>query len=577
MKNYKKYIVGMTVALGVCLVVSCSKDFLNYDPKGSVTAAQLTSPTQVDALVIAAYASLISTSFNQPAVSEWVFGSVRSDDSYKGGSGTTDQGGINNLEQYNLTLPDNSGYAGTIFSNYYSRISRVNLALQGLEKLTDAQMPLRKVRMGEMRFLRGFYHFKLKQLFKFPPYADHKVSADSLVTVSNSILSDDQLWDKIGEDFQYALDNLPDVQPQKGRANKFAAAAFLGKLRLYQAYQQNPANNAVTSINQARLTQALALFQQIIDSGKYGLFDNFGKNFTYGYENGVESIMAVQCSMNDGTAVGRIDQEHSLNYGQEANFGCCSFHNPSQNMVNAFRTQNGLPMFTTFNNVEMKATADFQNNTFDPRLDHTVVIPTHPFKYDLNFVATTAWARTPAIYGQFLSMKETQLPANIFKNGAFVGSAHNIDMMRYDDVLLMKAEALIELNQLAPAMTLINQVRQRAANSTQWLKYANNTTFSKYDIALYDGVNLPWTQANARMALQWERRLEFAMESPRFFDLVRWGIADVTLNAYLAVEKVRHTYLSGAVFTKGRDEYAPIPLAQINAVAPGIYKQNVGY
>ena len=68
-----------------------------------------------------------------------------------------------------------------------------------------------------------------------------------------------------------------------------------------------------------------------------------------------------------------------------------------------------------------------------------------------------------------------------------------------------------------------------------------------------------WDQATAFKVLQWERRLEFAMESPRFFDLVRWGIAAETLNAFLSVEKTRHSFLSSAKFTKIKYEYLPIP------------------
>jgi hypothetical protein len=89
-------------------------------------------------------------------------------------------------------------------------------------------------------------------------------------------------------------------------------------------------------------------------------------------------------------------------------------------------------------------------------------------------------------------------------------------------------------------------------------------------------VNCVWTQDFARKAMQWERRMEFAMESPRFFDLVRWGIAAETLNAYLAVEKTRFAYLKDAAFTKGKDEYLPIPQTQINLTG-NTYKQNNGW
>ena len=91
-----------------------------------------------------------------------------------------------------------------------------------------------------------------------------------------------------------------------------------------------------------------------------------------------------------------------------------------------------------------------------------------------------------------------------------------------------------------------------------------------------DGGNIVWTKDNALKALQYERRMEFAMEGPRFFDLVRWGVADQVLNAYLAVEKTRKTFLSAAAFTKGRDEYYPIPFREIN-FTKGLYVQNPGY
>ena len=155
-----------------------------------------------------------------------------------------------------------------------------------------------------------------------------------------------------------------------------------------------------------------------------------------------------------------------------------------------------------------------------------------------------------------------------------MGVAKNYDVIRYDDVLLMQAEAYIELGQQASALPLINQLRARAAASTAKLKKANGLFASNYKTLQYSAAG--WTQAYARQALQWERRLEFATEGERFFDLVRWGIAAPTLNAYLTVEKVRRPFLSTAVFTAGRDEYLPIPQSEI-IFTNGLYKQNPGY
>ena len=131
-----------------------------------------------------------------------------------------------------------------------------------------------------------------------------------------------------------------------------------------------------------------------------------------------------------------------------------------------------------------------------------------------------------------------------------MGTAHNYDILRYDDILLMQAEAYIELNQPALALPLINQIRTRAAASTGRLKKSDGTFASTYKTLTYPVAG--WTQSYARQALQFERRLEFATEGPRFFDLVRWGIAETTLNAYIAIEKTRRTFLSTAKFTAGR-------------------------
>ena len=151
--------------------------------------------------------------------------------------------------------------------------------------------------------------------------------------------------------------------------------------------------------------------------------------------------------------------------------------------------------------------------------------------------------------------------------------------MRFADVLLMRAEALIELSRQDEALPLINQVRARAAASTNRLKSSDGSPAALYEVAQYTpGANIVWNQENARKALRFERRLEFAMENMRFFDLVRWGVAEETINAYYERERIRrpNIYNEETVFTAGRDEYLPIPQAQIN-FSKGVYTQNTGY
>src|SRR5690606_1080953 len=374
--------------------------------------------------------------------------------------------------------------------------------------------------------------------------------------------------------------NLPVDQPEVGRANKISAMAYLAKVRLYQAYEQDD-NHNVVAINPARLNEVVQLTEEVMASGKYDLQPDFAENFLYGYDNGPESVFAIQFSIDDGTSIGRLSMATSLNYSLAPQYGCCWFHLPSQNMVNAFQTSNeGLPRFDDFNEFEL----DDDDLTpagvgVDPRIDHTIGIAGHPFKYQPDILYSHSWERISTLYGSFGNMKEQQAAdcPCFRKVGPFFGSSKNIDVIRYADVILWRAEALIELGRHDEALPLINMIRERAANSTGRTKHADGTDPSNYRISPYvDGVNINWTQDNAREALRWERRLEFAMEGPRFFDLVRWGIAAETLNGYLDKEKTRRTFLSSAQFTKGRDEYYPIPQREID-FTKGLYKQNPGY
>lgn len=214
-----------------------------------------------------------------------------------------------------------------------------------------------------------------------------------------------------------------------------------------------------------------------------------------------------------------------------------------------------------------------------PRLDHTVAIIGHPYKYSTNFIFAKSWLRAPEVYGNYMSLKEVVAPddPSFKKMPPFMSSSKNQDIIRFDDILLYKAEALIELNREMEALPLINQVRERAINSTDLLKQADNSPASNYHMDIYKpGVNCNWTKDFARQALQWERKLEFSMEGWRFFDLVRWGIAAETLNAYFAREKTRRPHLNTAHFQKNKDEYWPIPLNQIN-YSSGLYEQNPGW
>jgi len=559
------------ITSGLLILSSCSK-VLDYTPTGVLASSDLKSPVAIEGLVNAAYASIGNGDMIGPIYSKWAYGSVRSDDSYKGGGGTGDVGEIDAMEHYNLVTPSMGAFVSRSWTNLYKSISRANVALRAVNTLTDAEFPNKKIRIAELKFLRGHSYMTLKLLYKNIPIFDETATAEDILKVSNDLKNEDS-WNKIGADFQFAIDNLPAKQANLGRVNKFSAQAYLAKLRLYQAYEQDD-KHQVVSINKARMQQVVDLAQSVISSGNYALSNDIADNFLPETENGPESVFAIQFTINDGTTAGRLSFEDGLNYPHGApQYGCCGFHASSQNLVNAFTTDaDGLPNFTTFNN----SIADLTTATVDVRIDHTVGIDGHPYKYDNTKPYSKSWVRDPGVYGNFHTMRKQQLAtsASYFKLGPFMGTARNYDIIRFDDVLLMQAEAYIELGQQDKAMIIINQIRKRAASSTGRLKKIDGTYASNYNVKEYTSV--VWTQDYARIALQWERRLEFATEGERFFDLVRWGKAESILNNYISIEKSRRTFLATAKFTAGRDEYLPIPQSEI-IFTNGLYKQNPGF
>ena len=571
LKKMKNIIVSTIIVSSLFLFGSC-QDELNYTPTGVLSSSDLTSPAAIDGLVTSAYAAIGNGDMIGPIYSDWVYGSVRSDDAYKGGGGTGDVGEIDALEHYNLTTPTLGAFVTRSWQNLFKSISRCNVALRAVNTLDEAKYPSKKIRLAELRFLRGHSYFVMKRLYKNIPIFDETISDEEILKVSNTI-SNDESWNKIAADFQFAIDNLPTTQQEVARANKLAAQAYLAKVRLYQAYEQD-ATHKVVNINKTKLQEVVSLTQAVISSGKYRLSSDIADNFLPETENGPESIFAIQFTVNDGTTAGRMSYEDGLNYPHGApQYGCCGFHAASQNLVNAHTTDiNGWPNFETFND----SNANLNTQTVDPRLDHTVGIDGHPYKYDNSKPFSNSWVRDAGVYGNFHTMRFQQLASSgsYFKLGPFMGTAKNYDILRFDDVLLMQAEAYIQLGQHEKALDIINQIRNRAAASTGRLKKADGTFASKYNVKPYSSTI--WTQNFAWNALMWERRIEFATEGSRFFDLVRWGIAEQTLNAYISKEKVRRPYLATAKFTAGRDEYLPIPQAEIT-FTNGLYKQNPGF
>ena len=575
----KTKITKLALSLTLMFLFSC-ESMLDQKPQGIVSSDDLNAPDKVEQMIIAAYSFCGQNHFTKQMGMPYAEGSCRGGEAYKGGSGTNDVSEQNLWETFTYMEPTTTGDLDNLWWVHYVAIGRIHDALRRVEKLNEEDFPLKNQRIAELRFLRGHIYMYMKLCFNFFPYIDENTPEDQYDKISNDELSNEELWQKLIADFRYGVENLPKKQDEVGRPTKYAAEAYLAKALLFSAYEQDEKHNVI-NINKDKLTEVANLCKDIIDYSGKSLATDYSDNFLCEYENGPESIWAIQYSANDdGSPTGRLNSW--LVYPMNPEYGCCGFLQPSISMMNCFKTVNGLPDFDNFNSgVSLDNKEAITSAQIDPRLLHTACVPGLPWKYDPDFIMEKSWVRQPEVYGYSMSQKLIVLPnCSCFrKTNPFMGSGLNWDVLRLDEVMLWRAEALIQLGTgLDEALTLINNIRERAAHSVGRLKFADGSSTGNFNVEPYKpGINCPaWNKDFAFKALQWERHLEFSTEGKWFFDLVRWGIAEEFMNKYFEVEKTRRTYLKDAKFTKGRDEYFPIPQQQISYVK-GIYKQNPGY
>ena len=576
----KKSIYIGALALSM-LTASCS-DFLDKQtPQGVLTDEQVKSSQYVDNLVISAYAVWISAEDINSSFSMWNY-DVRSDDAYKGGNGTSDGDVFHQLEISQGILTTNWNISD-MWQRLYNGISRVNTAIALLDETDEATYPLKSERIAEMKFLRAYGHFLLKRLYKNIPFImDEHLTTAQYNELSNKQYSNDEGWQLIIDDLEEAYKTLPVTQADKGRPTKAAAAAFLTKVYLYKAYHQDdPNTNEVTSINKDDLAKVVEYSDPAIyTAGGYGLESDFHNNFRpeEQYENGKESIWAMQYSKNDGTKYGNLNWSYGLIVPNIPGVtdGGCDFYKPSQNLVNAYRTSaDGLPLLDTYNQKDYDKGTDYA----DPRLFLTVGMPGLPYEFNPKYIMdnSAAWSRSNGLYGHYVTLKQNvdpDLVGSYLIKGSWWGTSENRIVFRYADVLLERAEALVQLNdgRIPEAISLVNQLRQRAKQSTSVIANYQHDYGVKMNIATYKG---NYDQTQALKIVKMERRLEMGMECERFFDLVRWGEADKVLNKYYAEEANDCSIYTAAHFTKNKNEYLPIPYAQI-AASNGHYTQNIG-
>lgn len=571
----KKILYSVLTVLALVGTTSCS-DFLDdQKPQGVLNSDMVKEPSNVDNLVISAYAVFTTAEDINSSFSMWNF-DVRSDDAYKGGNGTSDGDVFHQLEIEQGVLTTNWNI-NDMWVRLYNCISRVNSAISVLETTSDSYQ-LKDQRLGEMKFLRAYAHFLLKRLYKNIPFImDANLKQEDYNTLSNTEFNNDEGWQQIINDVEYAYSVLPVKQTDKGRPSKAAAAAFLTKAYLYKAYRQDdPSSNQVTSINREDLLKVIEYSNpDIYSAGGFDLEADFHNNFRpeTQYENGVESIWAMQYSINDGTKNGNLNWSYGLIVPNIPGVtdGGCDFYKPSQNLVNAYRTDaDGHPFIDTFNNKDYDLTQDA-----DPRLFLTVGLTGLPYEFNSKYMmdASSTWSRSNGLYGYYVTLKQNVDPdCGYMVKGSWWGTPMNRIVFRYADVLLERAEAYAQLNETGEAIKLVNKIRLRAKQSTGMIANYPSDYGVKFNISTYNG---SYSQEDALKIVKMERRLEMGMESERFFDLVRWGEAEKVLNKYFAEETNNCSIYGEAHFTANKNEYLPIPFSQV-AASDGHYTQNIG-
>lgn len=576
----KKILYSVLTVLALVGTTSCS-DFLDdQKPQGVLDSDMVKDPSNVDNLVISAYAVFTTAEDVNSSFSMWNF-DVRSDDAYKGGNGTSDGDVFHQLEIEQGVLTTNWNI-NDMWVRLYNCISRVNSAISVLEATSDSYQ-LKDQRLGEMKFLRAYAHFLLKRLYKNIPFImDANLKQEDYNTLSNTEFNNDEGWQQIINDVEYAYSVLPVKQTDKGRPSKAAAAAFLTKAYLYKAYRQDDAaSNQVTSINREDLLKVIEYSNpDIYSAGGFDLEADFHNNFRpeTQYENGVESIWAMQYSINDGTKYGNLNWSYGLIVPNIPGVtdGGCDFYKPSQNLVNAYRTDaDGHPFIDTFNNKDYDLTQDA-----DPRLFLTVGLTGLPYEFNSKYMmdASSTWSRSNGLYGYYVTLKQNVDPdCGYMVKGSWWGTPMNRIVFRYADVLLERAEAYAQLaikgeGDAKQAINIVNDIRKRAKQSTGMIANYPSDYGVKFNISTYDG---NYSAEETLKIVKMERRLEMGMESERFFDLVRWGEAEKVLNKYFAEETNNCSIYGDAHFTANKNEYLPIPFSQV-AASDGHYTQNIG-
>ncbi|UCG28952.1 MAG: RagB/SusD family nutrient uptake outer membrane protein, partial [Bacteroidales bacterium] len=467
-------------------------------------------------------------------------------------------------------------YLNSKWRALYEGISRCNSTIVTARKAEEAETITTDEATSfitQARALRGFYHFEAWRMWTDMgantgvPYVNEDTDQDELVNTED-------IRSYIIEDLT-AGTSLPNDMKQVGRFNKSVCQVFLAKayMQMYRDY-----------------ASALPLLTAVQNGGTNpagqtaGLEAKYGDIFDIEFRNGVESIYTVQYSVNDGSGGWNGGWGEVLNFPYNNGPGrCCGFFQPTQDFVNSFRVDaSGLPFLDNTYNLE-KVTNDqgllitdpFTEyaGDLDPRLDWSVGRRGIPF-WDWGELAGTSWIRDQTYAGPYVGKKQVY---RLDQEGVYteVGNwtsgwtANGYRMIRYADVLLLKAECEAKTGGDDLGLGEVNAIRARAANTDSWVMEDDLSGYAaNYNIGTYTSFANP---TEAMTAIMFERKLELGQEGHRYYDLQRWNASGdlnlvTELNRILGYEQGMEwgTALYSGCVVGAEDVNYPIPQRQID-------------
>lgn len=504
------YDIVLIISVGL-IFHSCSESFLDVPVQGAATAES--DPALAEKLVTGVYNSLVSGdafgSGDTHGIAFIATTNIMSDDADKGSSPNDQIGTIGQLDNF-IHGPTNI-FVGSIWNGHYNAIARCNQALKALET-ASLDEETRNRFMGEVRYIRGYFYFNLVRYFGGVPAVlrvPESASDANNDPAFRNRASAEVIYTIIIEDLTFAANNTPlRNSTQVGRVNKGMAESMLAKVYMYKKDWQ----------------KVFDLTSEVINSGQYGLLDDYAKIWRFEGNNSIESIFEIQTGTFNNTDFGvrgycvwqgpRVGGKGGWT---DLGFGFCT---PNRDFVESYEMGDNRRKSTI---IEIDDSGTYEGTILYDGYRIPSKDSIENFFY--NYKAYHSELRT---IEPFLGNRDNK--------------QKNIHILRFAEVLLMQAEASNELNNPGVALSHINRIRSRAG--------------------------LPEVNAAAGQALReaiWnERRYELAMEHDRFFDIVRQGRAQEVMQA------------AGKSFVAGKHELLPIPALQIE-LSGGQLQQNPGY